>query len=423
MQWRYAVNQNKKIFKPNKNIDASDFDLKIGILGGTFDPIHNGHLMIAKEAMKEYGLSRVILIPTGISYMKKDVTDAYFRYKMTKLAAKEIVGFDVSDVEIKREGNTYTCDTIAYFREKYPNTKLYFIIGTDSLLSLEKWRNIEYVFENCTILCATRIGEYGEAQVKEVEHTKAKDLSSKYNADIAFIHCETIDISSTEIRKYRKTHPDEQLTTLGLSESVADYIYRHDLYDEKTEEIHQHLKRDLKQKRFVHTMGVVDKATKLAIKWGCNLENARLAALLHDCAKYVNEEEKLALCAKYSVTIRDVERNNTELLHAKAGALLAYEAYQIKDTDILSAIFYHTTGKPNMSLLEQIIFVADYIEPGRHHSDKLPEYRKLAMKDLNKVTACILKDTLEYLESKHADKYAVVDPTTRETYEFYKKYL
>lgn len=421
MQWRYAVSQNNEIY--NTNMNNSELGLKIGILGGTFDPIHNGHLMIANAAMKEYELSKVILIPTGISYMKTDVTDSYFRYKMTKLAAKETTGFEVSDVEIKREGNTYTCDTIAYFREKYPNSRIYFIIGTDSLFSLEKWRNIDYVFKNCTILCATRNGEYSETQVEEAEHRKAKELSEKFGADISFIHCETMDISSTEIRKYRKNHPDEPLSRLELPESVADYIYRHDLYDEKTEEIHHHLKHDLKQKRFAHTIGVVDKATRLALKWGCSLENARLAALLHDCAKYVDENTKLALCAKYGVAVSDIERNNTELLHAKAGALLAYETYGIRNPEILSAIFYHTTGKPNMNLLEQIIFVADYIEPGRKHSDKLPEYRKLAKKDINKVTAYILRDTLEYLESKHADASAVVDPATRETYEFYKKYL
>ncbi len=417
------MNQNNEKYNTNMNINHFDSDLKIGILGGTFDPIHNGHLMIAETAMEEYELSKVILIPTGISYMKKDVTDSYFRYKMTKLAAKEKAGFEVSNIEIKREGNTYTCDTIAWFRENYPGAELFFIIGTDSLFSLEKWWNIHYIFANATILCATRTGDYAEEHVEHAEAVKANELSLKYNAKISFIHCKPMDISSTEIRNYRKLHPEKQLITLELPLPVADYIYRHGLYDDETEAIHLRLKRDLKQKRFAHTMGVVEKATKLAIKWGASLENARLAALLHDCAKYVEDETKLALCAKYDVSVSDIEKKNTELLHAKAGALYAYETYGIKNPDVLSAIYYHTTGKPNMSLLEQIIFVSDYIEPGRKHSDKLPEYRKLAKKDLNKVTAYILKDTLEYLESKHADTDDVIDSTTREAYEFYKKYL
>lgn len=400
-----------------------EYEQKIGILGGTFDPIHNGHLMIAREAMKEYGLSKVFLIPTGVSYMKTGVTDSYFRYEMTKLAAQENPGFVVSDIEIKREGNTYTCDTIQYFREEYPNTHIFFIIGTDSLFSIEKWRNSQYIFDNCSILCATRISDDTEEQTEEAENEKANELNEQYNADISFIHCSPMDVSSTAIRKYRKRHANICPDFLPLPQAVAEYIYRHDLYDERTEELHQQLKENLKPKRFLHTMGVVDTATKMALKWGCSLESCRLAALLHDCAKYVDDDKKLALCAKYDVAVSKIENNNPELLHAKAGALLAYESYRVYDDEILSAIYYHTTGKPCMSLVEQIIFVADYIEPGRHHSDKLPYYRELAMEDLNKVTAHILKDTLEYLESKKGIKNANIDPKTRESFEYYKKYL
>ncbi len=400
-----------------------DCEQKIAILGGTFDPIHNGHLMIAKEAMKEYGLSQVFLIPTGVSYMKTGVTDPYFRYEMTKLSACENPGFVVSDVEIQREGNTYTCDTIQYFKEEYPNAHIYFIIGTDSLFSIEKWRNSQYIFDNCSILCATRISDDTEEQTEIAEITKANELNELFDADISFIHCTPMDVSSTEIRKYRKQHANTCPDFLPIPKAVADYIYRHDLYDEKTEEIHQQLKESLKHKRFIHTMGVVDTATKLALKWGCSLESARLAALLHDCAKYVDEDDKLALCAKYDVSVSEIEKNNPELLHAKTGALLAYETYRVHNKDVLSAIYYHTTGKPAMGLTEQIIFVADYIEPGRHHSEKLPYYRDLAMEDLNKVTAHILKDTLEYLDSQKNKKNTDIDPMTRETFEYYKKYL
>lgn len=397
--------------------------LKIGILGGTFDPIHNGHLMIAEAALKEYALSKVIFIPTGISYMKKNVTDSYFRYEMTSLAIKNHPEFTISDVEIERKGNTYTCDTIDYFKKKHPDAELYFIIGTDSLFSLEKWRNVEYIFKNCTILCATRTDENTEEQMEQKEQKKAKELYNKFDANINFIHCPTMDISSTEIRSFRKKHPNSSLDSLDLPDCVADYIMRHDLYSAETEQIHNQLKEDIKPKRFRHTMGVVDTAVILAQKWACNVEKARLAALLHDCAKYIDTEQKLALCAKFDVSVSDFEINNPELLHAKAGALLAYENYKIIDTDILSAIYYHTTGKPEMSLLEQIIYVADYIEPGRKHSDKLPEYRELAMLNLNKVTAHILKDNIEYLQKKHTDNITLIDPMTLETYEFYKKYL
>ena len=406
-------NANDKI---NSNIT------RIGILGGTFDPIHNGHLNIARAAKEEYNLSKVILIPTGVSYMKTDVTDAYFRFEMVKLAACEYPNFEVSDVEIQREGNTYTCDTIAYFKDKFPDAELFFIIGTDSLFSLGKWRNVGYILANCTILCATRPGEGNADDIKQSEKDKAKELSEQYNGKIDFIHSVPMDISSTDIRNYRKNHPDSDLSALQLPDSVAKYIVCHDLYDDKTEEIHKQLKNALKPKRWCHTMGVVETAVALAQKWGCNVEYARLAALLHDCAKYLELEQKCFLCAKYEVSVSETELANPELLHAKAGALLAFEQYGIHNKDVLSAIFYHTTGKPNMSLLEQIVFVADYIEPGRTHSDKLPKYREMALEDLNLVTAHILKDTVKYLK-KQEEHCVVIDPLTQESYEFYKKFL
>lgn len=406
----------------DKNDNHISSNNRIGILGGTFDPIHNGHLMIAEAAMQEYDLSKMIFIPTGVSYMKTNVTHPFFRYDMVKRAIGAHPNYEISDVEIQREGNTYTCDTIAFFKEKYPDAELYFIIGTDSLFSLQKWRNVEYIFKNCTILCATRNGEYSTEDTRTAEEEKAEALKKQYNANICFIHCKPMDISSTDIRNYRHKNPNNCMDTLEIPQCVADYILCHDLYDEKTDKIHDLLTEDLKPKRLRHTIGVVETAVKLAKKWGCDCVKARFAALLHDCAKYTDIKDKLALCAKYKVSVSDIELANPELLHAKAGALLAHTRYDIQDQEILSAIYYHTTGKPDMNLLEQIIFVSDYIEPGRNHSDKLPEYRELAMKDLNLVTAKILKDTVKYLK-KQREKNCIIDPQTNEAYEFYKKYL
>ena len=406
----------------NKMVSSQLHDDRIGILGGTFDPIHNGHLQIAMAAMKEYALSKIYLIPTGISYMKKDVTDSYFRYEMVKLAASDMPGFEPSDVEIKREGNTYTCETIEFFKNKYPQAKLHFIIGTDSLFSLEKWRNVEYILKNCTILCATRPDDNTINDIMQAEKKKANELSDMYGGEILFIHSEPMDISSTDIRNFRYHNPDSELQELPLPDKVAEYILRQDLYDDKTNKIHALLKEDLKPKRWQHTMGVVETAVKMAEKWGCDLEKARIAALLHDCAKYLDIDDKMALCAKYGVTVTDIEKKNPELLHAKTGALLAYERYGIDNREILSAIFYHTTGRPDMSLLEQIIFVADYIEPGRTHSEKLPQYRELAMKDIHLLTAKILKDTVKYLNKKAEDAF-VIDERTKNAFDFYKQYL
>lgn len=398
-------------------------NLRLGIMGGTFDPIHNGHLMIARAALEEYHLTKVIFIPTGISYMKSGVSDSCFRYEMTRYAIEDTADFEISDIEILRKGNTYTWETIQYFKEQYSDAKLFFIIGSDSLFSLDKWKKIRYILENCTILCATRLESQSEILIRQKEQEKAKELYEQYNGDIQFLHCQPFDISSTEIRDYRRNHPSGSLYHLGLPRPVADYITRQDLYSEATEKIHMHLKEQIKPKRFRHTMGVVDTSVKLAKRWGCDLVKVRFAALLHDCAKYLDTDAKLALCQKYNVSVTQIERNNPELLHAKAGALLAYDEYGIENPAVLSAIFYHTTGKPDMSLLEQIIFVADYIEPGRNHSKSLPFYRELAMQNLNKLTALILKDTLAYLKKKQEETELVIDPFTKKTFDFYKQYL
>ena len=137
-------------------------------------------------------------------------------------------------------------------------------------------------------------------------------------------------------------------------------------------------------KRFEHTLGVEYTAAALAMRYGSDIDSARAAGLLHDCAKCLSDEKRLSICRKNHIPVTEVERKNPFLLHAKAGAYLAREKYGIKDPDILNAIRSHTTGRKNMSLLEKIIFVADYIEPGRKHAPNLTDIRKLAFLDINR---------------------------------------
>lgn len=386
---------------------------RIGILGGTFDPIHNGHIRIALESMKVLKLDEVLLIPTGTSYMKTDVTEAWLRYRMVCLAASLYDGLKVEDVEFKREGNTYTCDTLAYLKEKYPESELFFITGTDTIFSMEKWKNASYVFQNCKVVCCNRSGEYGQKPELQKQY-----LEKTYNADIIFIPICPIDISSTDIRNFRRDNPLNLLEKLELPEIVKDYILRMGLYTD-FDEIRGRIQKLLKPKRYLHTLGVIETATKLAEIYGCDVEKARMTALLHDCAKYMPEKDKMEICAKYGVCVSEIEKKNTELLHGKAGALFAKEQFRVSD-DITDAIFYHTTGNPDMSLLTQIIFVADYIEPGRNHISQLPELRKLAETDINKATAQILHYTLSYLNQQPSQN---IDPMTADTFEYYKRFL
>lgn len=168
-------------------------------------------------------------------------------------------------------------------------------------------------------------------------------------------------------------------------------------------------------KRFEHTLGVTYTATALAMRYGASIENAELAGLLHDCAKCMDDNRKISICEKHHISMTELERRNPYLLHAKVGSFLAMDTYKVHNPDIINAILNHTTGRPGMSLLEKIIFVADYIEPHRKQAPDLAEVRKLAFEDLDEAMIRILQDTLGYLDTSEME----TDPMTRKTYMYY----
>lgn len=181
-------------------------------------------------------------------------------------------------------------------------------------------------------------------------------------------------------------------------------------------EIKCKVKQTLSEKRYEHTLGVEYTAACLAMRYGADMEKARLAALLHDCAKQISTQEKLDACARYHLSVSEYEKKNPELLHAKLGACFAKELYGVEDEEVLSAITWHTTGKPDMSLLDKILYIADYLEPNRDQADDLPEVRSLVFVDLDACLFRILEDSMDYLASRNF----VIDPMTEKTYHFYK---
>ena len=176
------------------------------------------------------------------------------------------------------------------------------------------------------------------------------------------------------------------------------------------------LKEKLSVKRFEHSIGVEYTAGTMAFMYGIDYEKALIAGLLHDCAKYVPNDKKIAKCKKRKIPITDCEYKNPELLHAKLSAVYAKEKYEVSDQEILSAIACHTTGKPAMTTLEKIIYIADYIEPNRSVLPEMDIIRKEAYTDLNRCMLHILHNSMQYL----CKKGSVLDPVTKETYEYYK---
>lgn len=184
----------------------------------------------------------------------------------------------------------------------------------------------------------------------------------------------------------------------------------------KLEEIQSDLKRVLKPSRYEHTMGVLKTAQELAVRYKCDFLKASYAAILHDCAKCIDEEEQIEICQKYGVVLTESELKNSALIHAKCGVVIAKEKYNVCDEEILHAICYHTTGCVKMSLLDKIIYIADYIEPGRDKAPRLEVIRKVVTEDIDLAFVYILEDTVSYL--KQNNKH--IDETTFDTYEFYK---
>lgn len=170
-------------------------------------------------------------------------------------------------------------------------------------------------------------------------------------------------------------------------------------------------------KRFAHTLGVEFTAAALAMKYQADVTDAQIAGLLHDCAKCLTDEKRVSICEKHQIPMTDIEHRNPFLLHAKVGEYLAREKYGITNPDILNAIRFHTTGRENMSLLERIVFVADYIEPGRRQASNLAEIRQLAFTDLDAAMLKILEDTLSYLKATGGE----LDPMTEITYEYCRR--
>ena len=189
--------------------------------------------------------------------------------------------------------------------------------------------------------------------------------------------------------------------------------------DDKILKLQHTLKKELDEDRYQHTLGVMYTSASMAMRYGADVTQALLAGLLHDCAKCIPGDKKIHLCEKYGLPVSDVEYEKPGLLHARLGAYLAEKKYHIHDREIIHAISSHTTGRPGMSLLEKIVYIADYIEPGRRELPNMKEVRPLAFTDIDQCLYRILEDSLVYLNSRNIS----VDPMTQKTYDYYKNEL
>lgn len=392
--------------------------MRIGILGGTFDPVHIAHIEMAKAAKTQYSLDKVLLMPSANSPHKdnKKISDGIHRANMVKLAVEDLDDIEFSDFEMSLDEVTYTAVTLAKFKEKHFEDDLFFILGSDSIAAFFSWYQPEKIVSLAKLLVVRR-----DDESSDIMYEKIYEIESQFGVKVGVVSMNTYDVSSSDIR----LGSDENIKEL-VPDKVYNYILEQKLYQDKdvnkawnVNKIIKDLEKTLKPSRLKHTIDVAKTAKEMAESFNINPNKAYLAGILHDCAKNMDDNQLFDICSKQNIPISEYEDNNRFLLHAKVGEYLAKTKYGISDEEILSAIRWHTTGKEDMTTLEKIVFSADYIEPNRYKQKNLAYLRSIANKDLDMLVYCILKDTVEYLSNNRDD----IEENTLKAFNYYKKLI
>ncbi len=380
---------------------------RIGIMGGTFDPIHQGHIRMAQCALDAMHLDRVLMLPSGNPPHKPEVTPAEDRYRMVCAACAMLPGLEPCREEIDRDGVIYTVDTLSILHEKYPKAELFYIIGADTLMELQKWRRYETVLTLCTFLICPRSWNYTPQQLNE-ERKRLTALGGKFE----MLDMDVIDISSTQVRQAIRAGEG----TPHLPVQVREYAQVAGLYGAQTR-IPEGRKwlamlfAALTMKRFSHTLAVADTARHLALLHGLDAVRAETAGLLHDCAKCLPLKEMQRIARENQLTGDEVILESGALLHSVVGAFIARTEYGMQDEEVIRAIRSHTTGCPGMSRLDMAVWLADTIEPTRAPYPLLDKVRMLATLSLEKAMIASLESTLQYVKKKGD----AVSPSTAQT--------
>ncbi len=382
---------------------------RIGIYGGTFNPPHIGHIQAARAAVTALSLENLILIPDRIAPHKVipsgSPTPAQ-RLEMLRIGASACPQMEVSDLELNREGVSYSYETVLELKRQYPEKELVLLMGTDMFLSFFTWRNPQIILENASLGVFYR-GDKGEAAA--IEAQKAQMEQQGYT--VYLVKNDVVNISSTQMRRLLAFRCAGEF----LPEGVLDYIRENRLYDTRTdwknlpmEQLEQVVIGLLNPNRVAHVLGCRDTAVELARRWGADETDAARAGILHDITKAIDGPLQLTLCDAYGKILSDFSKRYPKTLHALTGSLVAQRIFGENEA-VVSAIAHHTTGKADMNLLEMIIYVADYMEPNRNFPG-VERLRELAFSDLRAALKLGLEMTLEHLKRQGSE----VSPESRE---------
>ncbi len=383
--------------------------MRIAVYGGSFNPPHLGHVMAARAAIEGLKPDRLLIMPTNTpphKRLEENSPSPAERLKLCRLAFGEIPGAEVSDLEIRRKGKSYTADTVAALSREYPGAELCLVMGTDMFLSFRSWNRWQSILEACTLAVLSREEDDREA----IERCRA-ELETDSGAKVLLISHRPMPMSSTEIRdRLRRRRGAEELPG-----AVYERVIRKNLYGARAELnwLRQMVRPYLKDERVAHVEGVESTAVRLAERWGEDPDDAAEAGILHDITKAQGKEKQLKLCKKYGIMLETAEIENPALLHALTGAAVAKERFG-STGEICSAIRWHTTGRPGMTTLEKIVYLADYIEPTRDF-EGLEELRALCFQDLDRAMCLGLGMSIDDLTGRGR-------PVFHDTLDAYKWY-
>ncbi len=333
---------------------------KTVIFGGTFNPAHEGHKNLLCQVMAK-GYDEAIVIPDKIPPHKSTSATFEDRFNGVKALFADMENVTVSDIENKREGKSYTYDTLTQLRALYPDKKFYFLMGSDMFLSLEKWYRAGDILNSTPIIACARTHD----DFKKITEYK-KLLEKNYNCDIIIYDINIIELSSTQLR--------------------SDLVKK----------IDAHNKANLSEKRYNHVMSVAKYAVYLSSFHGIDAYDAYVGAIAHDCTKYLDDKKQLEYFEKNNISLTDNDRESPKIWHQISGAHFARHTLGIQNDDIINAVRYHTTGRAGMSPLEKLVCLADSIEPTRDY-DGVENMRILAKTDLNAALLLSFERLIEYV--------------------------
>ena len=386
---------------------------RIGIFGGSFDPVHIGHVQSARQTAKVLGLDRLLMIPAAAPPHKNGCfVSGEHRLSMLRIACGDDPVLQPSDMELRRIGPSYTYETVEAVRTAYPEAEIFLLMGSDMFLSILNWKNPERILAQAKLAVFCR-GDKGEKE----KIAQQKVLLEQQGSTVFCVENNVVQISSTQMRRLLAFQCADEFLPAG----VGDYIRQNGLYNVNADwknlpmpELEKVVIRLLNPNRVNHVLGCRDTAARLARIWGVDETDAARAGMLHDVTKAIDGPLQLTLCRAYGKVLSEFSKKYPKTLHALTGSLVAERIFG-ENEKVVSAIECHTTGKGNMTMLEKIIYVADYMEPNRDFPgvDKLRHY---AETDMDAALKLGLETTLEHLKRQGAE----VSPESREALEYLK---